>query len=103
MNRSLQEVLGDQLSGLPSNYHIHTDIMAILHAIEKECAKTANYAKRHGDEFHYYMKMYHPEVYLFPFARACGGSPQDIGLEGCPAVYMNLCYLVPFFFDLLHQ
>jgi hypothetical protein len=45
------------------------------------------------------MKMCHPEAYLFPFARACGGSQQDIGLEGCLDVYMNLCYLVSFFFD----
>ena len=74
MNKTLQEVLGDQLSDLPLNYRIHTDIVASLHAIEKECTKTANYAKGHGDEFHYYMKMYHHEAYLFPFARACGGS-----------------------------
>jgi hypothetical protein len=47
--------------------------MALLHAIEKEHAKTANYAKGHGDEFHYYLKMYRPEDYLFPFARASGG------------------------------
>jgi len=62
MNKTLQEVHGDQLSDLPSNYHIHTDIVALLQAIQKECAKTANIAKGHGDEFHYYMKMYHPEA-----------------------------------------
>jgi hypothetical protein len=45
-----------------------------MHAIEKEHAKTANYAKGHGHDFHYYMKMYHPEACLFPFARACGDS-----------------------------
>ena len=41
MNKTLQEVLGDQLSDLPSNYRIHTDIVALLRAIEEECAKTA--------------------------------------------------------------
>lgn len=79
----LQKVLGDHLSDLPSHYHIHTDIVALLHVIEKECTDAANYAKGHVDEFHYYVKMYHPDAYLFPFARACGGSQHDIGLERC--------------------
>jgi hypothetical protein len=56
MNRALQEVLRDQLSDLPLNYRIQTNIFALLHAIENEYTKTANYAKGHGDEFQYCIK-----------------------------------------------
>ena len=33
-------------------------------------------------------------MHAFPYARACSGTGKDIGLEGCPVVYRNLCYLV---------
>jgi hypothetical protein len=97
----LVEELEDYFADIPPNLRIHTDVIALLRAVEKECAKTANYAKGHGDAFHHWMRTYHPNSYLYPFARACGGSRQDIGLEGCPAVLMNLQYLVAFFMDQL--
>lgn len=55
MNRTLQGVLGDQLSELPSNYHISNDIFTSLCTIEKESAQTASCTEGHGDEFYYYM------------------------------------------------
>ena len=76
-------------------------LLHLVKAIEKECSKTCNYAKGHGDHLHHYMKTCHPNECFFAFARACGGSWQDIVLEGCPAVYMNLPYIVPFFYDRL--
>ena len=100
---SLRGTWRSTISDEPSNYCIHTDIVALLRAVVKERAKTANFLKGHGDKFHYYKKMYHPEAYLFPFARAWGGSWQDIRLQGCLDVYMNLCYLIPFFFKSFHQ
>ena len=45
----------DQLNEIPSSLHIHNDIVTLLHAIEKEYLKTANYAKGHGDQFHHWM------------------------------------------------
>lgn len=44
-SKTLQEVLQDHLNELLTNLCIHTDIVTLLHAVEKECAKTANYAK----------------------------------------------------------
>jgi len=35
---------------------------------------------------------YHPTAYLYPIARACGRSHQDIGVEGAIAVLMNLLH-----------
>lgn len=47
------------------------------------------------------MKTYHPNGYLLPFAHACGGTGQDIGLEGRPAAHVNLQFLVLIFNDQL--
>jgi hypothetical protein len=99
MDKTLRELLAHQLGELMPNYCIHTDIIALLHAIEKECARTCNYAKGHGDQLNYCMHIYDHEAYLFPFAWAYGSSRQEIGLGGCAAIYMNLCYLVAVFFD----
>jgi hypothetical protein len=49
----LVEELEDYLTGIPRNVQIHTDMIALLRAVEKECAKTVNYAKGHGDQFHH--------------------------------------------------
>jgi hypothetical protein len=68
------------LSELPSNLCIHTDIVTLRHAVEKECIKTANYVKGTCDHLHYFMKIYHLNEYQFPFPHACGGKRQDIGL-----------------------
>ena len=78
---------------LPPNICIHTDIVQLLRAIEKEAAKTCNYAKGHGDQ------TYYPDTYVFPYTRACGSTRQDIGFEGCPVVLTNLPLLVAFFWD----
>ena len=42
------------------------------------------------------MKTFHSGVYLFPVARALGGSRQDIGVEGAVPVRMNLKYYIEF-------
>ena len=60
-----------------------------------------DYAKQHVDQLTYYLKTYHPKEYYVAFSRGCGVSIQYIGLEGCPAMYMNLCCLTPFFNDRL--
>ena len=44
----------------------------------------------------HFMRTYHPNVYLFPMVRACGGARQDMSLEGAPSFYMNYPYYVPF-------
>ena len=42
------------------------------------------------------MRRYHPTAYLFAVSRACGGSRQDIGVEGAVAVLMNTPYYLEF-------
>ena len=101
LSKTLMEDLDEQLKDLPPNIRIHTDIIQLLRAVEKECSTSANYAKGSGSELWYFLRRYHPGEYFFPFARACGGTRQDVGLEGSPAVYMNLPFLVAFFNDRL--
>ena len=84
---------------LPANVPIHTDVVQLLRAIKKECTKTCNYAKGHGDQLQYFLKTYYCDVYVFPYARACRGTRQDIGFEGCHSVLMNLPILVAFLWD----
>jgi hypothetical protein len=66
--------------------------------MEKEFGDNANHAKGHRVEFKQSKKEFHPDTYLFPLARACDGTRQDICLEGAPAVLMNL----PFYLQYLH-
>ena len=84
------------LEKIPYIYRVSTSIDNLLHCIEKEVSKTANYAKGHGAFFEHYMKMFHPGVYHFPVARALGGLRKDIGVEGAVPVLMNLKYYVEF-------
>ena len=62
------------LEKIPFIYRVSTSIDNLLRCVEKEVAKTANCAKGHGAFFDHYMKTFHPGVYLFPVARALGGS-----------------------------
>jgi hypothetical protein len=65
--------------------------------IEKMFGLNANnYAKGSGSEFFRWIEEYHPGAYLFPIARACGGTRQDLCVEGAPAVLMNLPYYYQF-------
>jgi hypothetical protein len=92
----LEKHLAFDLEKIPYIYRVSTSIDNLLRCIEKEVAKTANYAKGHGAFFDHYMKVFHPRVYLFVVARAHGGSHQDIGVEGAVPVLMNLQYYVKF-------
>ena len=83
-------------------YHPVFAYMLILsHCFMQLKKKTKNYTKGHGDQFYHWMQTFHSNEYLYPFAQACGGSRQDISLEGCPAVSMKKCFLVLFFNDSL--
>ena len=101
LSKTLDDVLEDCLGDIPWNLRVTTDIIGLLMAGEKEFSEEANYAKGHGSMFHYFMKTYHPDAYLYPFARSLGGARQDLGTEGAMAFYMNLPYLVAFLNDRL--
>ena len=42
------------------------------------------------------MLEYHPGAYLHPILHACGGSRQDLCVEGAPSILMNLPYYLRF-------
>ena len=86
----LSDVLDDDLDQIYFTLRVTTDVGDILHAVEKYFGITANYAKGKGSMFYDYMKRYHPNCYLYPMSRACGGSRQDIVVEGAVAVLMNI-------------
>ena len=96
LNKMLTVLLEDDLNKIPSLFCMFAEIDDLLHCIEKEFGLTANYTKGHGSIFENQMKTYHPTAYLFPIIRACGGSRQDLGVEGVQAVLMNLPYYLQF-------
>ncbi len=38
----------------------------------------------------YYKNEFHLTTYLYPLVRACGGTRQDLSVEGAPSILMNL-------------
>jgi len=69
-------------------------VNVLLQATEKYVAVTANYAKDKGSMFMDWMLRCHSTSYIYPVARACDGSRQDIGVEGAGPVLINIpCYL----------
>ena len=68
----------------------------LLRTVETCFGKTANYTKGKCSIFYDYVCRYHPTAYLYPIARACGRSHQDIGVEGAIAVLMNLLHHLEF-------
>lgn len=69
-----------------------TEVEDLLQCVDKEFGLSANYAKGHGSIFETLMQTHHPNAYLFLIVRACGGTPQDLGVEGEPAVLMNIIF-----------
>ena len=87
----------DDLDKIHHTLRITTDITQILRAVEKYFGGEANYAKGKGAMYMDWMRRYHPGAYLYGVSRACGGSRQDLGVEGAVAVLMN----TPFYLEFL--
>ena len=96
LSKTLDDILVDDLKNIPSVLRVNTGVVSLLRACEKMFAKTAMYSKGDTVVFESWMKTYHTNAYLFPLARACGGSRQDLGVEGAPAVLWNIKYYVPY-------
>eukprot|EP00957_Ditylum_brightwellii_P115544 8812910-Ditylum_brightwellii.AAC.1 len=56
----LTQLLKDYLILIPYHLHATYNLSKFLCCDDKECNFTANYAKDHGDQFHYYMECYYP-------------------------------------------
>ena len=92
----LKEYLESDLEDIHYTLRVTTDVINLLRAVEKYFGGEANYAKGKGAVFKHWMERYHPTAYLFAVSRACGGSRQDIGVEGAVAVLMNTPYYLEF-------
>ena len=71
---------------------ITTNTINLLRDIESYFGGNTNYEKGKGAEFMNRMNRYHPMTYFYAVSQACGGSCQDIGVEGAIAVLMNIPY-----------
>ena len=98
LNNTLVNQLEESLAAIPSFYRVNMDIVQMYRGVEKMVGGTANYAKGSGKEFVYYKNEFHPETYLYPLVRACGGTRQDLSVEGAPSILMNL----PLYLQFLH-
>ena len=97
LSRRLAEILDSDLREISPVLRVMTEVTALLRAIEKKYfGGNADYAKGKGASFYHWMRTFHPEAYLYPEARACGGNRQDIGTEGAIPALMNTPYYLEF-------
>ena len=75
---------------------ITTNIINLLRDVERYFGGNANYARGKGAEFMNLTNCYHPTAYCYAVSWACGGSRQDIGVEGAIFVLMNVPYYLEF-------
>ena len=96
LNAFMCDILAEDLKELPAMYRVTLDADDLMRCVEKLFGLTANYAKGQGSEFETWMIKYHPGAYLHPIVHACGGSCQDLCVEGAPSILMNLPYYLQF-------
>ena len=75
---------------------VTTEGISLLLALKKYFSGNVNNAKGKGLFFYHYMFTYHPSTYIYPVARACGGSQQDSSTEGAVLATMNISYYIEF-------
>ena len=92
----LKSWMESDLEEIHFSLRVTTDVMQLLRAVEKYFGGNANYPKGKGQEFMAWMRHKYRLSYLYPVCRACGGSRQDIGVEGAVAVLMNVPYYLEF-------
>ena len=92
----LAVLLEEDLEEIHYSLRVTTDIGNLFRTIKKYFGGTANYAKGKGSMFMDYMRHYHPTSYLYPVSQSCGGSRQDLGVEGAVAVIMNIPHELEF-------
>ena len=98
LNNTLLNQLEESMSAIPSIYRVNMDIVNLYRAAEKMVGGTANYAKGDGKNFVHFKNEFHPTTFLYPLVRACGGTRQDLCVEGAPSILMNL----PMYLQFLH-
>ena len=77
LSEHLNGALSEDLEKIPTIYRVSTEISALMIATEKYFGIQANYIKGKGSMFLWWLRTYHPGVYLYATMRACGGTRQD--------------------------
>jgi hypothetical protein len=95
---TLLNQLEESLASIPSIYRVNMGIVNLYRGTEKIVGATANYHKGDGRNFVYFKNEFHPTAYLYPLVHACGGTRQDLCVEGAPSILMNL----PLYLQFLH-
>ena len=90
LGQHLKTWMNSDLEEIHFSLQITTDVIQLLRAVEKYFGGNANHAKGKGSLFENWIKSYHPATYLSAVSRECGGSQQDISVEGAIAVFMNV-------------
>ena len=96
LNNILREDLAKISKESNGQLRVTTHFAMVLRAIDKEFSLCCNYPKGDGDKFRAWREEYHPGSLVLPIERACGGSRQDLTVEGAGAVYMNRRYYLEF-------
>eukprot|EP00957_Ditylum_brightwellii_P057601 4368142-Ditylum_brightwellii.AAC.1 len=92
----LSEDLKDDFDDFHFILQVQMEVSQIHRAVEKEFAKTAQYAKGDDTMFYGWKKTHHPTTYIYPCTRTIGDARQDIGSEGAIPVFMNIPYYLEF-------
>ena len=64
LSKYLANILAVDLANVNIPYCVTTSMEALLLAVNKEFSLPANYHKDHGNQYKYWLKMYHPVVLL---------------------------------------
>ena len=96
LSEHLNDVLAEDLEKIPSMCRISTEISALMISTEKYFGTQANCVKGKGSMFLWWMRTTHSGEYLYPIARACGGTRQDGDTKGAGPVLMNLPFYLQF-------
>ena len=97
LGKHLKDWTKTDMEQIHFSLRITTNIINLLHAVERYFGGNANYARGKGAEFMNWMNCYHPAAYLYAVSRYCGVSRQYIGVEGAIAIIMN----VPYYLEIL--
>ena len=94
LSRKVTQILLEELAVIPPHLRVECDIGNVCRCVDKEFNFTANYAKGDGDQFHDWMRRYHPGELMMPVIRTLGGDRQDSLFEGALPVYMGRKFFV---------
>eukprot|EP00957_Ditylum_brightwellii_P058617 4446484-Ditylum_brightwellii.AAC.1 len=75
---------------------VQTEVGKIYRVVEKELAKTTQYANGDGTMFYGWKKTHYPTTYIYLCARALGDARQDLRSKGAIPVLMNIPYYLEF-------